>query len=172
MKSAAIVALLTVLALGGCASASSTLPGDSALTYSDVCSTSVIAEPAPDVQGAATRTQAVGEILDWYKGELARQEAAKSESSDQPPFPSDDPVRLFVVVRGLSAVLDEIGGAEKSLAPDDPLSAVAYLGEVQIADAMIVHLPSGGYAVDSFSTSGFTSDDPKCTASGIEGSEN
>lgn len=130
---------------------------------SGVCSTSLVAQPNPTVPGENTRSAAVQSLVDWFRGELEQQLAKGVESQKQPPFASDDPVRLEVKIRGLEAIVDAVPQAEEDAAADSTIEVLGTFEGVKVSSATIVPHEAGGYVIESFEALAFTSDDPKCT---------
>lgn len=150
-----VTALLAALVgLTGCAAQMQT--ENSELKRSASCGAGVIFEWGG--KGADTREAAIQVMIDIYTREL--ETAAPAEK----PHPSDDdsPVRLGIIIRGLTAALEQVEQVERDN-PDDPyLSVNGTFEGVPISEVVVERWGAGGYLVTQFNTYGLTTDHPYC----------
>jgi hypothetical protein len=154
---------LSVLLLAACASGQGAHAG---LVVSVNCSMHVILEPRPGA-GEKTQIAALQTQLDWYS-EALRSVPQDAPGADPQISLEDDPVRLMVVTRGLEAAMKPL---EQAVAVGES-GTITVTGEKDgppISEVTVVRFASGLYWLDSFTTIGFASDDPRCLPGEVEG---
>lgn len=156
---AAVVAAVT-FACTSCAGTSRGEPSQADLVVSEDCTAGSIFEwdASP---GPTTRLGAVEEILAMFEKNLRAlpSDAGRSETNDT----LEDPVKLMVGIRGLDAIIVDLKKAEAAVGPDEDLEMAVTNPDGQvIARATISSHSGGGYRVEDFSGTGWTTDDPSC----------
>lgn len=153
-KAVLLLAVLATIALAGCATGGN--PAAEKPQLSPACGASVMLELGG--QGPATRREAIEGMIGVYAQEL-KTAAPLAESS---PTDDDSPVRLTIIVRGLTASLDQLAEAERASTFDGIIVVPGVVDGVKISEVYVEQLPGGGYAVTQFSASALTTDDPGC----------
>lgn len=148
--------IIVVGVLTGCAHA--TAVGGSSEVPAPNCSTGGILE-WDDSPGLDTRSGAIQQQLSYFE----ERASLFPRGSARSPFPTDDPVMIRVAVRGFAALLDEVPAAEKAIGKDEIMNVTSHSIDGQLlATATVIAMPVGGYRVDSFSATGWVSDDVTC----------
>jgi len=167
MRRSIALVVPVLLLLAGCAQPGSSPAGDATpppYVQSNVCGTSAVGEPNPTIAGAETRVDALDVMINWYKADLGTQLQSGVQFPKEPPFPPEDPVRTEIKIRGLEAARDAVIKEDLSSEPNQNINVRGYVDDVMVSEVSIISHSGGGYIVDSFTTLGFTSDDPKCVS--------
>ncbi|GAA3888846.1 hypothetical protein GCM10022381_33350 [Leifsonia kafniensis] len=144
-------------ALAGCAQV--TVAEDPAQVPAPNCSTGWILE-WDGSPGPATRSGAIQDQLSWFEEQASLFPRDSARSLDA----LDDPVMIRVAIRGLAALLDEVPAAESAIGTDEFMTVTSHLDDGQVlATATVMPMRAGGYRVDSFSATGWVSDDVTCS---------
>ncbi|GAB3129198.1 hypothetical protein [Glaciibacter psychrotolerans] len=150
--------LMVIGALTGCAQA--TVVGAQSEVPSFNCSTTGILE-WDGSPGSETRSGAIQSQLSYFEGRAA----LLPRDATRAPSPVDDPVMIRITVRGLASLLDEVPSAEKALSKDEEMTVTSHSIDGQVlASATVMAMSEGGYRVDTYSVTGWVSDDPSCVA--------
>jgi hypothetical protein len=145
--------------LTGCAHA--TAVGESSEVPAPNCSTGANILEWDGSPGPDTRSGAIQDQLRYFeeRASLFPRHSARSL------FLTDDPVRIRVAIRGLESLLDEVPAAEKAIGTDEFMTVNSHLDDGQeLATAAVMPMRAGGYRVDSFSATGWVSDDVTCSS--------